>query len=229
MKKILLSLSMILVFVTFVNAQYKPSSGFTAEVNFRPFTSTPIQVNYLKARMFLSENMALRMGIELNSYGKTEKTVFNAGTPTQLTEETKSTYFIFGLNPGIEIHMQGTDRLSPYFGAELNISMKSASTDITNKGGVANKTEKYEGCWSDGSNAAYSIFGLNLLFGTDFYITKNLYLGAEMGLGFQSLSEKDITFTATTGGVSNSITVPGGSESNLGVNFNSAIRLGWAF
>lgn len=229
MKKLFLSLSMILVFVTFVNAQYKPTSGFTAEVNFRPFTATPIQVNYLKARMFLSENMAVRLGLELNSFGKTDKAVFNAGTPTELIEETKSSYFIFGLNPGIEMHMPGTDRLSPYFGAELNFSMKSSSTDITNKGGNANKTEKYEGCWSDGTNNAYSIFGLNLLFGADYYITKSLYMGAEMGLGFQSRSGKDITFTATTGGVSNSYKVPGGSETNLGVNFNSAIRLGWAF
>jgi hypothetical protein len=34
-------------------------------------------------------------------------------------------------------------------------------------------------------------FGLNLLAGTDFYFADNIYLGAELGFGFQTTSNKD--------------------------------------
>lgn len=207
---------------------YKTNSGLSLEVNFSPFSANPIQINYLKAKMFLSDNMAIRLGFELNSYSETTNTVFNPGT-TQVIEEAKNSYFIFGLHPGIEFHLEGTDRLSPYYGAEINFAMKSASTDITNVNGVDKTTLSCTGNWVDGSNQAYTMFGLNLILGADYFIAKHLYIGAEVGFGFRSFSYKDVTIMSSSGSLSNTFTTPGGSGMDLGVNFNSLFRLGWAF
>ncbi len=226
MKKTIVILAIVLGFTTFVNAQFKPTSGFDAEVNFSPFSATPISIDYLKLRMFLNESMAVRLGFNFNIANQTDKTSY--GTPTSpVIQEAKSSAFTFGLHPGIEFHMTGTDRLSPYCGAELNITMRSASTDVTNVGGTSGKTSKYDGVWMNGSNNAYTMVGLNLFCGTDFYVAKHLYIGAEFGFGFGSASYKDQVYSVSTS--TTNVTTPGGSSSSLGFNYNSYIRLGWSF
>lgn len=229
MKKTLFILALVLGFTTFVNAQYKPTSGFDVEVNFSPFSTSPVQLDYIKARMFLSEKMALRLGFQLNTYNETSKALFGP-VATQVTEETKNSYFILGFHPGIEFHMEGTDRLSPYCGAELNFTTKSASTDITNYNGTTNSTYASTGEWKSGSQMGYTQIGLNLLFGADYYISKHLYLGVELGFGFNSTSYKDNTITVVIPNTTTTPTTnPGSSAFNLGVNYNSFLRLGWAF
>ncbi|MEI6696429.1 MAG: hypothetical protein WCO13_10190 [Bacteroidota bacterium] len=230
MKKTIFILMLVLGFTTIVSAQYKPSKGFDAEVNFRPFNANPISIDYLKVRMFLNEKMAIRLGFEFNSYSETNKVAIPAGSTNKVEQVTNNSYFIFGLHPGIEIHMAtDAERLSPYFGAELNFSMKSASTDITGVGNDPTKSGTVSGAWNGGTNPGYTIIGLNLLFGADYYIAKHIYMGAELGFGFQSASGKDIVTTNVVSGVSTAVTNPGSSSFNLGVNFNSAFRLGWSF
>lgn len=223
MKKLFLAIIVLAIAIS-ANAQFKPSQGdFSAEVNFRPLSTNPIQVDYLKGRMFLNSDMAIRLGLELNSYSETSKSTNTANPP--ITEETTNKYMIFGLRPGIEFHMKGTDRLSPYYGAEIAFSMKSASTKITNFNKVDGSNVEVNGAWQDGSNMGYTMFGINLLFGADYYVAKHLYLGAEIGFGFFNYSYKDTEVTSGT----TTKTTPNGSDMNMGVNFNSAIRLGWAF
>ncbi len=242
MKKTIFILAMVLGISTLVNAQkkktadsdgssfYKPTTGFSAEVNFNPFNGgNIISINYLRARMFLNEGMALRLGLELNSFSETQNAVFNPGTTNEIIEATKNSFFIFGLHGGLEFHLPGTDKLSPYYGGELGFSMKSASTDITNQGGVDKKTLSCSGIWSDNTNAGYTRFVLNVFVGTDYYVAKHLYLGAELGFGIQSTSYKDVTVISSLASVSTTSATPGSSSFNLGANFNSALRLGWSF
>lgn len=240
MKKTFFIFVMVLGITSLVNAQkkkttdagtsnYKPSSGFSAEVNFNPFTANPFTFNYLKARMFLSESMALRLGLDLNSYSETQNAVFNQGTSNEIIEATKNSFFVFGLHGGLEFHMPGTEKLSPYYGAEVGFVMKSASTDITNYNGVDKQTLSCTGVWGDGSNSGYTRFGLNIFVGADYYIAKHLYMGAELCLGLQSTSFKDQTIISSLASVSNTSTVPGSSAFNFGANINTAIRLGWSF
>ena len=76
----------------------------------------------------------------------------------------------------------------------------------------------------------YTQIGLNLLFGADYYISKHLYLGVELGFGFNSTSYKDNTITVVIPNTTTTPTTnPGSSAFNLGVNYNSFLRLGWAF
>ncbi|MFZ4398687.1 MAG: hypothetical protein ACOYO1_01535 [Bacteroidales bacterium] len=230
MKKTILILVMVLGFATIVSAQYKPTSGFDVEVNFRPFNASPIQLDYLKARMFLNETMAIRLGLELSSYSETNKVAIPTGSTNKVEQVTKNSYFVFGLHPGIEMHIANdAERFSPYIGAEIDFTMKSASTDVTGVGNDATKTSNVDGSWSGGSNPAFTNVGLNLLVGADYYFTKHIYMGAEFGFGFHSMSYKDVVTTNVVSGASTSVTALGNSSTTLGVNYNSAIRLGWSF
>ncbi|NTW34408.1 MAG: hypothetical protein HGB12_17605 [Bacteroidetes bacterium] len=229
MKKVILTLSALLAITTFVSAQYKPSEGFTAEVNFRPFNANPISINYLKARMFLSEKMAIRLGLSLNTTNSSTKVAGAAlSDPIQ---ETVNKFFVFGLYPGIEMHYGNYERLSPYFGAEINFEMKSASTTISNNGNIQNDKLECTGIWADNTNPAYTAVGFNLLTGVDFYVYKGLYMGAELGFGLSTFSFKEIKVSSTVAAtsVTSTISTPGAKLSNFGVAFNPAIRLGWAF
>jgi len=229
MKKVILTLLALVAFTTLVSAQYKPSEGFTAEVNFCPLSANPIRIDYLKGRMFLGDKIAIRLGLSVNSLSNSTKVA--GAALTDPIEETVNKSFVFGMFPGIEIHVGNYEKLSPYFGAEIDVAMKSASTTISNYNNVLNDKLEYTGIWSDLTNSAYTQVGFNLITGVDYYIYKGFYLGAEIGFGFLSTANKDIecAFTDAATSLKTSQTIPGAKLSNFGVNFNSAIRLGWAF
>ena len=229
MKKLFLTLSVLFAFASLVNAQFKPTSGFSAEVNFRPLSANPIQINDLRGRMFLNEKMAIRLGLSVNSLSTTTNVA--GAALTDPIEVTVNKCFVFGLTPGFELHLGDFEKLSPYVGAEFGIGMKSASTTITNVGNVQSNKVVCEGIWGDLTNPAYTQVGFNLLTGVDYYIYKGLFMGAEVGFGFTSTSFKEVNVSTTVAAtsVTTTQTTPGAKASNFGVNFNSAIRLGWSF
>ena len=227
-----LTLLFFVAFTSFVNAQKKQSKGsegsskfLSAEVNFRPLSVAPISINYLKARLFLNKNMAIRMGFSMNTLSNTTK-VAAAGLPD---EETKDKYFVFGLYPGFEIHVGKNEKISPYFGGELAFSLKTSSTTITNAGNILNDKVVCKNIWNNNTNPAYVQIGLNLVSGFDFYLYKGLFMGVEVGFGFAYTINNDIEVSRTIANITNIVTTPGNKVANLGVNFNPAIRLGWTF
>jgi len=203
----------------------KPAGGEkNIEVNFTPLGGNPISINNLRFRYFKSSDMAFRIGFNLTSNSETTKTLgANADGKGEL--EAKESSFGFGLNLGVEKHFAGSDRLSPYVGAELGFSM----VNNTETGQAWDGTKTVEGEETSGSTT----FGLNLVLGADYYFSSHIYMGTEVGFGFSTTSEADTE--TTKGGPDNpndnaeKATAPGGSSFNLGPNFNSAIRLGYLF
>ena len=227
MKKLIFSLLFVSAFAFITVAQeklddgsYKPTSGFTTEVNFIPAnTAAPISMNFLKIRMFMSENMALRLGFDLGMHSNKSTVVApDPANTAQDDQETKNSYFIFGLKPGIEMHMGDMPKLSPYVGAEVGISMKSSKTTITNPGNVRNTTLETKNVWEDGSNPGYTEISFNVILGADYYFSQHIFMGAEMGLGFANTSFKEQKTTGTSGGLSVTATTPKSSAMNLGIN-----------
>jgi hypothetical protein len=187
----------------------KPEAGnITFEVNFTPFSGTPIQLSYLRFRYFLSENVAVRAGVSLG-----------------LRSGGDNSSFEYGLLPGIEKHFKGTKRLSPFIGGELILAGRSSSGSIT----AGTNTRRINGAWLDGSNRSFFNFGLNGIIGCDYYISQHFYMGIEGGYGFSLISNGDIVTTDISGTQTQTTTITGGSAFTLGPNFNSAIRLGFAF
>jgi len=205
-----------------LNAQdFKPAGGEkNIEVNFAPLGGNPISMNNLRFRYFASSDIAYRLGFSVSS-STTKDITANQGPNSDIDLEDKTSSFGFSINPGIEKHFEGTDRLSPYVGAVLNFSTVSTTrTEESLNGSDVVETEIKNPNNDDATN-----IGLNLVLGADWYFSKHIYMGTEVGFGFLSSSIKD---TETSGGGA-TITTPNGSEFNFGPNFNSSIRLGFLF
>lgn len=191
----------------------KPIAGnFSAEVNFNPFSSSPVNINYLRGRYFTSDLSAVRIGFSLG---------FQNDTPDKdLTLNTVE----FNIRPGYEWHFAGTDRLSPYVGVELDYALKTSK--LTNDD-EDDTIKEIKGAWSTGgSEQGYSRLGANFIIGADFYVAKRLYIGTEFGYGFQKINDADIKVTDNS---NETDTLKGGSAAQFGTNFNSSLRLGFIF
>jgi outer membrane protein W len=177
----------------------------------------------LRMRYFIADDLAARISLSINN--STTKDYYyelpdNGGA--EGTEINKTSYTTISL--GAEKHFGGTDRLSPYVGADLVYGMGNSSA----------KWDKFDG---SGYNADFtasaknpsSMIGLNLVAGTDYYFAENFYLGLELGLGFQSISEKAGEFTFTTGGATVTNLSEPTKSSGFGNNFIGNARLGWRF
>jgi hypothetical protein len=135
-----------------------------------------------------------------------------AGLGLGLKASKDSRTFDFALLPGIEKHFKGAEKLSPYIGCELILALKSSSTSD----GLTGVTDE------KGSNRGFFKFGLNAILGCDYYFYKRIYAGLEAGYGLSLVSASNVLYK-------NVLVEKGGSEFELGPNFNSAIRIGFAF
>ncbi len=229
MKKIIFTIFVLFGLVLNTNSQEPeqaadnylgPSAGdVSLEVNFlSPFVvGAPIQINYLKGRYFLSDEMALRLGFQFNIISETDK-----GGEWNSSER----IIAFGLYPGIEMHFPVSNRVSPYFGGELGFFTRSTLDIIEYDDG--DKAEYIN--HPEGAGMGYNNFLFNLVGGVDLYIYKGLYLGAELGYGLGIHSDKDSEYTIVDGDESITTT----TEHNrinyfLGDRVNTSIRLGWTF
>lgn len=184
----------------------------TAEMNFDPFSGNALSINYLRFRMFRNDRAAYRMGLATSIRSEKPQT------------DVKRSYVELNIRPGYEKHFAGTDRLSPYIGAELDIALKNSK--ITNDG--AGSFTEITGAWSDnGLERGFTRFGFNALVGADFYFARHFYVGTEFGFGFQYTKSSDIEISLT--GSTTDFTLDGGTVMQVGPNFNSSIRLGFVF
>ena len=73
-------------------------------------------------------------------------------------------------------------------------------------------------------------FGVNVFTGVDVYLCKGLYLGFELGLGYDSMNYKRGTTTTVSGSTT---TETDGTTSNLqsrfGFHATPSLRVGWNF
>lgn len=190
---------------------YKPQGGdWNAELNFSPFSSSPISLNYLRYRKFLSNTSAMRLGVSLG---------YESEKPNK---DEILTDFTLNLRPGFEEHFGGTDRLSPYIGGELDIAVKSVKYEDTDQHATI------KGAWNESgtNNRGFLRMGMNLIIGADYYVAKKLYIGTEFGYGFEIVNTADVKVEISG---TNPDPIKGGNTFQLGPNFNSSLRLGFVF
>ena len=202
MKKVVLFIALVATTVAGAQAQKFQGGEKNLEVQFSPLSGNPIGINGLRFRMFNSESSAIRVGFNIGGSNNTEvrKQPYdivdgaNIKDMPELYSTDKS--FNVSIRPGYEMHFAGTDRLSPYVGAELLFSMASSSyseeysSGVTADDNTAANATKWA-TWSITRSEGSTTFGLNAIAGVDFYFVDNFYLGAEIGLGFQNTSYKD--------------------------------------
>ena len=232
MKKVLLTAAAVMTF-GLMNAQeettsaYKPVTGtITTEVNLNGGLNNAnfnLNTGALKFRYFLKDDMALRLGLGINS--DKNETVDNSDPTNVATLINKNSNNL--INLGIEKHFAGSERLSTYAGADLLIGFKGASAEVTANGYSLNvdganidpATGDYEG------NASTDL-GFRLFTGADYYITKKVFLGVEAGLNFLTSSQKDIEITETGSPNEN---IAGGKSGGFSTNVIGGVRIGFQF
>lgn len=232
MKKAILFTLAIASVATLASAQeFKQAAGSkTLEVQLAPLGGSPIGISGIQFRKFSTETSAIRAGLFLGFMSSSDVTQ-QKGPVIQPELLTKESSLEISLQPGFEKHMAGTDRLSPYWGAVLDIGFKSTTkkeeketvltaTNMADSLKVQTVTTKGDG--------GFIRFGAGLVMGTDFYFAKKFYVGAEfgIGLGFTGMS------TIKTEDTSSTVAIPDqnqGSELNFGPTVNSRLRLGWNF
>ena len=232
MKKLMLLAALFSAAVMPVAAEeYTNSQGdITVEVEFNPFSDNfeTFKIDGLQGRYFISDDMALRLGIGLNVDS-------NKTTPSEENKDvwSKGSKGYFSIDLGIEKHFANYGRIDLYYGAGLGFKhswAKETEQRVVND----KKYETSDMNQCDGERAE-TTFGVNVFTGIDFYVYKGLYVGTELGLGF-NYSLKPATYTK--GGYDDNGNWSDSKESdkinkangfNLGTFVKPSLRLGWKF
>ena len=152
MKKIVLIALGACMFVATANAQEKQTGGEkNLQVLFAPLGGSPISLNgggisFRKFNATGTSSWRLNVFIGLNSktdvVGQPVDTgSFSTGGGVPEADK-KTSGMTISIRPGYEKHFAGTERLSPYIGAEVAFSMTTATVK-TDTVGVANYTGQF--------------------------------------------------------------------------------------
>ncbi|MDZ4823062.1 MAG: BT1926 family outer membrane beta-barrel protein [Flavobacteriales bacterium] len=196
-KSILLIAIALLMSFDYATAQKQVGGDKNFELEFTPLGNTPVGISKLRFRSFNGDGTgAIRVGLWVG--GTSVETVtaqpgtsgdpLDADSPELLT--TNKT-FAFEICPGYEMHFDGTDRLSPYVGAQIVFGTTSDSEEIEIFSRTSFSDDEEQGVWTTTSTDGTSSIGFSLLAGFDYYIHDNIYLGAEMYFGYKGTKIKD--------------------------------------
>jgi len=227
-------LSILCVSVMIALASYAQAGSFGVELGFNPFNAfgENFSVDGLKVRGFVSEKVAIRGIIDFSMNPQTNYSYYTNNDNKEIETQTKTNVTTFGFTPGVEFHVATGRRHSVYVGAEVGFGMTKASytrsndfdkekTEITGANGINNP-----------SVIAGTTYGAAIFTGVDYYITKNLFIGAELGFGYDSFtSQKEITTKYTNSTGTSTETTAKGHRTNTSLGFAATptFRLGWTF
>lgn len=216
MKKVFTFVALTLGMISVANAQYsEPSKGdFAVEVGFTPFNTNSgeafkLNEGMLKVRYFITDNDALRLKLGVGIDNQTETLSESSGEPSnknygytmwESTSKRKNNFSDFSFMVGYERNLLTIGRFNVYAGLDLGYGMKkysgSETSDMTSttydaksiKQGSSETSQSrdYINQSTDKENKSMKYFNGNLFAGVDFFVWKNLYLGAECGLNFNT-------------------------------------------
>ena len=142
-------------------------------------------------KKFISPKTALRGAFDIYNYNRKISWGPEFYPTGYVGEDGKSTEFRVGLNIAGEIH-KNKGKVDPYFGGGAGFSMTRTKfiESVAGPQGTALVTTEIKNDLDDNANTSFSIFGL---FGVEYAINSVLTLAAEYNLGFNLVSEPDMT------------------------------------
>lgn len=168
-------------------ADYKPEEGsFMMEIGFAPFHTIAndsvdgglinLQGGLLRGVYVATENLELKLGLGFSIF----KDVNDNGQSGDAWHKTTDRTALFSINPGVSYVFDGTDKLSPYVGGELEFGITSTKkTDESEHNKTVTKNEN-----------GFNTFGVAAVSGFNFYFAKNIFIGAEVKLGVEMQIDK---------------------------------------
>lgn len=199
--------------------------GLTAETQFRLINlNNDSYVPNLKLRYFVTENSAIRTTINYHSIAS--KTEINEADGEGVGTVEKNNSLLM-LSLGYEKHFKD-GIVSPYFGGELKVS-----TGNNNEFGSRTDSVDFIPNYNYSSKVPVLGFGVHLFTGVDVDLYKNLYVGTELGLAYQSLQQKRGEFNIKD---ASSLTdpdvttnIPATTQTSFKLVNLGVVRLGWRF
>lgn len=211
--------------VTLPSKQYKPMSGMgSSEVTLLVQTGNGalrIDIQEIKGRYFARDNFAYRTKILANY--ENDKSTIEIGQGDMIRKITQSS---FQIAPGFEKHSKGTARMSPYWGMELPVGMSKYNYSLSNS--IDGQSYTKEGNFNAQTKGSY-IIGIGLLGGIDYYIANNIFIGAEVSVGYLYSEYGDREVTYSTPNTEGGKTTPMGRNRNLDFISGNGLRLGIVF
>ena len=233
------------------------------EVQFNPFDNNgnTFKLDGLKLRFFLSDVDALRVKVGFSLSSKTSRddllepirdnysSASSYSSAMDVYEHKKedygkSSHSSISLNLGYERHFFANDNISLYAGAqvggELNFaSYKSESNRqvslASNRSTWITETVKFSNSDKDGNYGGLTIGG-GVFTGIDYYLTENLYLGAELGLSARYFKAKDVKQDYEVWDSGSERMISGSINTNVKnssfeakIYIEPSFRLGWKF
>lgn len=158
--------------------------GPVARDNFEPTFNFP----ELQLRYSNSDLLTFRVDIGLkgsanNALNRDTSVNNSIVTTTESKNSVRETGFI--LSPGLEYHFEGTSRLDPYAGAQLDFQMmgrKKTTTEFDKKTGDTFAQNAISELTEPGSIE----YGLRLFAGFNYFIADRLAMGLDYSLGFKT-------------------------------------------
>lgn len=176
MKKTMILAAAVLGLTFGAEAQKPESSQFSIESQFG-IDGTPISSPTIRGRYFLDAKMPIRAEVGFATSNEstpvTEPFTQNVGRFDMQT-------VTYGIGAGIEMHWDGTDRLSPYYGGQLNFTRVISNQNWYNaEGPTWGPTLKMGNTKT--ITSATNWWGIDIVAGADYYFAQNVYLGVEIG------------------------------------------------
>jgi outer membrane protein W len=204
------------------DSNFKPEKGqFILEAGFSPLdvegNNINLQNGEFRVTYMTSDKLGIRLGLGLNSTSEID----DNGQTGDEWESSTNKATVISFSPGIAYYFEGTERLAPYVGVELNISSLSNNSTVEAR-------DFKQITYNEGD--LFNQFGGFVFGGFDYYFAKRLYIGAEIGFGFESRSLKNMIIETTANGKTETMEPKNKVEStSFGTRFNPSLRLGWVF
>lgn len=140
----------------------------------------PIGADVLLGKYYMTDKWVFRTGLGINSINYKGNSTDSIGS-TQINMDSTFSQTALYISPGAEFHFLDDKRLDPYIGGALSIGFISkpkykTTTSIIDTTGEDKTEISYQ-------SAGGFIFGSTAIVGFNYYVARNLALGAEYHLG----------------------------------------------
>ena len=210
-------------------AQKADKGNFTTEIGVNLFGSSindgTINSFGLNGRYFFKSNIAMVGGLS-GSYNKVDREFYEKPDGSGKKGSGKDITKNVEISLGLQKHLKGTKRLSPFIGAEVFSDFGSRKRSLINSNGNV-----YKESYTNDVTTRNQTLGVRAVVGFDYWIAQGLYLGAIFKpVTISYLEVKDENVTITDFGVTTNRVRPGSKALQINTLETMAnIRFGWVF
>jgi hypothetical protein len=150
------------------------------EVTGTPFLgSSLLNFSEFRARYFLAENMAIRLGLAMDLYN-------DQSSPDLVINDS-----YYGIMPGFEYHLDNDGSFRSYAAVDFTFGQRIASRKSTTSDNVTGATD-YNVISEFATGRGYMQLGGRLSIGAEYHFNSRFYIGGEVGFQYSYFMNDEI-------------------------------------